>query len=102
VYTLHLGKDRTINKWPYEKSYWLRWNAVRILNELGMKVNMVEVYILDLKYAGSLRARIKAANKLGEMKDNRAISALEEIAHRGFADPIVSVAAQSVLDGLKR
>ena len=102
VYTLHLGKDRTINKWPYEKSYWLRWNSVRILNEIGMKVNMVEVYILDLKYAGSLRARIKAANKLGEMKDNRAISALEEVAHRGFSDPIVSVAAQSVLDGLKR
>jgi serine/threonine protein kinase len=102
VYTLQLGKDSNFKKWPYEKSYWLRWNSIRILNETGQKVNMVDVYILDLKHAGSMRVRIKAANKLGEMKDKRAISALEEVAQRGFADPIVSVAAQSALDGMKK
>jgi serine/threonine protein kinase len=102
VYTLHLGKDSNFKKWPYEKSYWLRWNSIRILNEAGQKVSMMDVYILDLKYAGSMRVRIKAANKLGEMKDKRAISALEEVAQRGFADPIVSVAAQSALDGMKK
>jgi hypothetical protein len=102
VYTLHLGKDPDLKKWPYEKSYWLRWNSVRILNEIGQKVNMVDVYILDLMHAGSMRVRIKAANKLSEMKDKRATSALEEVAQRGFADPIVSVAAQSALDGMKK
>lgn len=102
AFTLHLGKDPNLKKWPYEKSYWLRWNSIRILNEIGQKVNMVDVYILDLKHAGSMRVRIKAANKLGEMNDKRAISALEEVAQRGFADPIVSVAAQSALDGMKK
>jgi len=102
VYTLHLGKNHTIRKWPYDRQYWLRWNSIRIHNEVGLKVDMVEVYILDLKYASSMRVRIRAANKLAEMKDKRAISALKEVAQRGFSDPIVSVAAQSALDELQK
>lgn len=101
-YNLYLGNNDVIKKWPYEKSYWLRWNSIKILNEMGQKIDMVEAYILDLKHAGSMRVRIKAVNRLGEMKDKRAISALEDVAHRGFADPIVSVAAQSVLDKNKK
>ncbi len=101
-YNLHMGNNNVIKKWPYEKSYWLRWNSIEILNEMDQKIDMVEVYILDLKHAGSMRVRIKAVNRLSEIKDKRAISALEDVAHRGFADPIVSVAAQSALDENKK
>ncbi len=101
-YTLKLGKDHEIKKWPYEKAYWLRWNSIRILNEVDQKIDMVEVYILDLNYAGSMRERIKAANKLGKLKDKRAVPVLQDVARRGFADPIVSVAAQSALDEYKK
>jgi len=102
VYSLNLGKEHVIRQWAYEKPYWLRWNSIRILNETEFKVDMVEVYILDLKYAGSVRVRVRAANKLAEMKDKRAVTALDEVAKRGFADPIVSVAAQSALDQNKK
>jgi serine/threonine protein kinase len=102
VYTLHMGHNKCFRIWAYDKSYWLRWNSVNILQEVGLKVDMARVYILDLKYANSMRVRIRAANRLAEIKDKRAVSALEEVARRGFADPIVSVAAQSALDEIKK
>lgn len=102
VYSLHMGHEKCFRLWAYDKSYWLRWNSVNILQEVGLKVDMANVYILDLKYANSMRVRIRAANKLAEIKDKRAISALEEVARRGFADPIVSVAAQSALDEIRK
>jgi serine/threonine protein kinase len=102
VYSLHLGHEKYFRIWAYDKAYWLRWNSVTIMQEVGLKVDMAKVYILDLKYANSMRVRIRAANKLGEIKDKRAISALEEVARRGFADPIVSVAAQSALDEIRK
>jgi hypothetical protein len=102
VYSLHLGHEKYFRVWAYDKAYWLRWNSVTIIQEVGLKVDMANVYILDLKYANSMRVRIRAANKLAEIKDKRAISALEEVARRGFADPIVSVAAQSALDEIRK
>jgi tRNA A-37 threonylcarbamoyl transferase component Bud32 len=102
VYSLHLGHKKYFRVWAYDKAYWLRWNSVNILQEVGLKVDMANVYILDLKYANSMRVRIRAANKLAEIKDKRAISALEEVARRGFSDPIVSVAAQSALDEIRK
>lgn len=102
VYSLHMGREKSFRIWVEDKAYWLRWNSVNILQEVGQKVDMVNVYILDLKYANSMRVRIRAANKLAEIKDKRAITALEEVARRGFSDPIVSVAAQSALDEIRK
>jgi tRNA A-37 threonylcarbamoyl transferase component Bud32 len=98
VYTIKLGDSPEFKNWVYEKPYWLRWNSLKMLNETNQKIDMVEVYLLDLQHGGSLRTRIRAATKLGEMGDKRAIPFLQEIAQRGFADPIVSANAQAVLD----
>jgi len=64
----------------------------------NMTVDMVTVYILDLKYAGSARTRISAAKKLGELGDTRAVPALEEAEKNILRDPFVSNAASTVLD----
>jgi hypothetical protein len=61
-------------------------------------IDMVNVYILDLKYAGSTRTRISAAKKLGELGDERAVPALQEAKNRGFRDPMVALTASTVLD----
>jgi serine/threonine protein kinase len=87
-----------LNKWTRDKSYWLRWNAVKICTIIDRKVDMVEVYILDLMNGGSVRTRIRAAEKLGQLGDKKAIAPLREISNRGIRDPIVSTKATWVLE----
>jgi serine/threonine protein kinase len=87
-----------LNKWTKDKNYWLRWNAVKICTIIDRKVDMVEVYILDLMYGGSIRTRIRAAEKLGQLGDKKAIAPLKEISNRGIRDPIVSTKATWVLE----
>jgi serine/threonine protein kinase len=87
-----------IEEWGKHTHYWVRWNTVDIGKKLGRDVDMVEVYILDLLTGGSIRTRIRAAEKLGESGDKRAIAPLEEVSRRGFRDPIVSTKATRVLE----
>ncbi len=87
-----------LDDWTKDNRYWLRWNAVKICTRSNRKVDMVEVYILDLLHAGSIRTRIRAAEKLGEFGDKRAVAPLREISNRGIRDPIVSTKATRVLD----
>lgn len=87
-----------LDEWSKDKQYWLRWNAVEICNRINRKVNMVDVYILDLMNGGSVRTRIRAAEKLGQLGDKKAIAPLREISNRGIRDPIVSTKATWVLE----
>ncbi|MBN2036573.1 MAG: protein kinase [Chitinispirillaceae bacterium] len=86
-----------IKNGPYEKPYWMRWNCLRILQAAGRQVDLVRVFILDLKYAGSSRTRVKAIRDLGELGDPRAVPALKEAKKKGMRDPFVSSAAAKVL-----
>jgi serine/threonine protein kinase len=86
------------DEWAKHDHYWVRWNTVSVCNKIDKSVDMVEVYILDLLTAGSMRTRIKAAEFLGESGDKRAIAPLEEVSSRGFRDPIVSSKATRVLE----
>jgi hypothetical protein len=61
----HAAREPMIRKAAYSQGYWLRWNTVDILKADSFKVDMVQVYILDLKYSGSSRTKIRAAKKLG-------------------------------------
>jgi tRNA A-37 threonylcarbamoyl transferase component Bud32 len=81
----------------YEKPYWLRWNSLRILQAAGKSVDLVRVFILDLKYSRTMKTRIQAIRDLGELKDKRAIPALREAAGKGIRDPFVSSAAAKTL-----
>jgi serine/threonine protein kinase len=86
-----------INKAPYEKPYWLRWNAVRIRQAAGLQVDLVQVFVLDLKYARTIWTRLQAIRDLGDLNDRRAIPALIEAKKKGVRDPFVSSAAAKVL-----
>jgi hypothetical protein len=78
--------------------YWMRWNAAAVRRAASLPVDSVKLYILDLKHGGSLRTRLRAAAKLGETGDRRAVSALEEARAKGFRDPLVAAAAASALE----
>lgn len=86
-----------IKKAVYEKPYWLRWNSLRIMQAAGKHVDLVRVFILDLKYSKTMKTRIQAIHDLGELKDKRAIPALKEAAGKGIRDPFVSSAASQTL-----
>lgn len=87
-----------IDAWGKHAHYWVRWNAVELSEKIGRDLDMIEVYILDLLTGGSMRTRIRAAEKLGESGDKRAITPLEEVSRRGIRDPIVSTKATRVLE----
>lgn len=95
--TLEAADNPIVHEWLADNQYWLRWNAVYIMEAAGIPVDMVEVYILDLKFAGSASTRVEAAKKLGELGDARAIPALEEAEEKGLRDPFVSGTASLVL-----
>jgi tRNA A-37 threonylcarbamoyl transferase component Bud32 len=95
---LHLDKGKSVNTWTEDKDFWLRWNSVHVLEAAHRKVDMLPVWALDLKYASSARTRSSAAEKLGELKDRRAVPALKEAAQRGFQDPLVSATANAMLE----
>lgn len=88
----------TVIKWTGDIAYWLRWNSVHIAEELFLPVDSVKVYILDLQHAGSVRTRKRAATRLGELGDKRAVKPLQKTAALGFRDPIVSHTAKLVLE----
>ena len=95
--TLEAADNPTVRDWVVDHQYWLRWNAVYIMEAAGIPVDMVEVYILDLKHAGSASTRVEAAKKLGELGDERAIPALKEAEDKGLRDPFVSGTASLIL-----
>ncbi len=90
-------RKKTVTEWTRSQSYWLRWNSVKAASYLKLPVDSVEVYILDLQYAGSIRTRNRAATRLGELGDKRAVPYLKKIASLGLRDPIVSYTADLVL-----
>lgn len=87
-----------LDEWGKHGHYWVRWNTVELCEKIGRDLDMVEVYILDLLTGGSMRTRMRAAEKLGESGDKRAIAPLEEVSRRGIRDPIVSTKATRVLE----
>lgn len=60
--------------------YWRRWNAIRMLEARGHgeDVDRTLAYIADLQHAGSCSTRRRAAEKLGEIGDARALAPLAE------------------------
>jgi len=91
---LYLHDNAQVKAWLASEHYWIRWNAVYILQKGGRKVDLVPVYILDLDYSASAATKIRAAKKLGELGDRRAVPAL--IAVRDGRNP-ASSAARGVL-----
>jgi len=87
---LYLHDNSQVKAWAASEHYWVRWNAVYIQQKGGKKVDLVPVYILDLDYSASARTKIRAAEKLGEIGDRRAIPALK--AARDGRNPASSVA----------
>ncbi|MDR2692834.1 MAG: serine/threonine protein kinase [Chitinispirillales bacterium] len=73
---LYLHDNDRVKTWLTNEHYWIRWNAVYIREKGGKKVDLVPVYILDLDYSASARTKIRAAEKLGDLGDRRAIPAL--------------------------
>lgn len=96
--TLKAAKTSIVKDWVGDQQYWRRWNAVYIMETANVPVDMVPVYILDLKYAGSSRTRARAAKKLGEIGDKRAIPALQDAKSKGLRDLFVSLTASTVLE----
>jgi hypothetical protein len=97
AHTLELGHNHTFRKWAADTRYWLRWNTVKVLNAADVDVDMVPVYILDLQHAGSFQTRMTATEKLGELKDKRAVPVLKEVAENVFVDPFVALKARATL-----
>ncbi|MCL2689366.1 MAG: protein kinase [Chitinispirillia bacterium] len=73
---LFLNETPEIRVWVKSDHYWQRWNAARILKKAGHRVDLVELYILDLEHSASSNTKIRAAERLGEIGDRRAIPAL--------------------------
>ena len=73
---LFLNETPQIKSWVRSEHYWQRWNAARIQRKAGEKVDLVELYILDLEHSASTSTKIRAAEKLGEFGDKRAVPAL--------------------------
>ena len=96
--TLSAAKEPEVDKWIEHTHYWIRWNAVSIKKRADLAVDTVKVYILDLKHGGSMRTRVRAARKLGEAGDKRAIEPLKEAKEKGIRDPFVSGTAATVLE----
>ncbi len=73
-----------------DKRYWLRWNAIEVLKKIGEvdKIDLAGVYILDLEHAQRCSVRKKAAQRLAELKDKRALEPLEAARRRNFFENI--------------
>lgn len=95
--TLDVADKPIVREWVEDEQYWIRWNAVYIMEAASIPVDMVNVYILDLKHAGSASTRVNAAKKLGDLGDQRAVPALKEAEEKGLRDPFVSGTASLVL-----
>ncbi|MFC1849681.1 serine/threonine-protein kinase [candidate division CSSED10-310 bacterium] len=87
-----------VKMWVKSTNYWLRWNAVSIRQKGNLPVDVVEVYILDLTYGDTWQIRKNAVVRLGELRDNRAVPALQKAKKKGLRDPLVANTARSVLN----
>jgi serine/threonine-protein kinase len=87
---LYLHGNAQVKGWTADEHYWVRWNAVYILQKGGRNVDLVPIYILDLDHSASAKTKIRAAEKLGALGDRRAVPAL--IAARDGRNPASSVA----------
>mgnify|MGYP000374447925 CR=1 FL=1 len=96
--TLKASTHPQIKKWLSSDSYWLRWNAAKILETGGIKVDTVKLLLKDLQTSQSMTIRYRAVEKLGRLGDRRAIPALKEAESKGYRDPLVSAAAKEALD----
>lgn len=85
AHQLGLAQNPKLEAWTEDKHYWVRWNAVRILQNAGKEVDLVPVYILDLTYSGSRRTKVSAVENLGVIGDRRAVPALIEHSENGHA-----------------
>lgn len=94
-----LSKDDEplISSWLQSENYWLRWNSVKIMQAGNKPVDMLNIYLFDLKYGNSVATRVGAVYKLGELRDKRAVPGLLEAASKRKSDPNVASAAKSVL-----
>lgn len=97
AHTLGLGESEEVRRWTSHVHYWLRWNTVRIREAAGEDVDMVQMYILDMNHAGSVSTRVRAARKLGELGDKKAVPALKKARDKGIRAPFVAATASSVL-----
>lgn len=86
-----------IRSWLQSEDYWLRWNTVAIMQAGNKTVDMVDIYIFDLKYGPDVETKINAVNELAEMRDKRAVPALLEAAGEKDIHPKVAHLAKSVL-----
>lgn len=93
--TVHFIKERLderavkpLLRASVSRRYWLRWNSIKLLKRLGHagEVDMGQVYLLDLRFAGSCSTRKRAARKLGEMKYREALEALRQAKQRGLLE----------------
>jgi hypothetical protein len=89
--------DRSVGEAVKEMPYWPRWNALRIRQAAGKKVDFTVAYLLDLKYAEERRIRLQAIKELGDLGDSRAIPELKKAKRLKKKDPYVSAAAAKVL-----
>jgi len=87
---LLLHDNHQLKVWARDKHYWIRWNAVYIQQKGGEKIDLVPIYILDLDHSASARTKIRAAERLGDIGDKRAVPAL--IAARDGRGPAASTA----------
>jgi serine/threonine protein kinase len=95
---LHAGRHPVVRSWIQSPQYWLRWNAVDMLQMSGVAVDLTPVYILDLSMKERIQPRLLAVRKLGEIGSPRALAALREAASHGTNDPVVAQAAKKVLE----
>ncbi|NLG19164.1 MAG: protein kinase [Fibrobacter sp.] len=95
---LSIHEQKRAERLLFDEHYWKRWNMVRVFEAAGKKVDMVKIHILDLQTAGSFTTRIRAAEKLGELGDPRAVPALQNARDKGLRDPFVASAAKDILD----
>lgn len=72
-------------------------NFLRIHQAAGKKVDLVAIFILDLKYGENEQARLQAVYDLGELKEKRAIPALKAAVQKESDDPVVAYSASKVL-----
>jgi hypothetical protein len=99
---LHAARHPVVRSWVQSPFYWLRWNAVDMLQMSGVTVDLTPVYILDISGKERNQARLLAVRKLGEIGSPRALAALKEAAARETGDPVIAREAKKVLGEKRR
>ncbi|HOX44763.1 MAG TPA: adenylate/guanylate cyclase domain-containing protein [Myxococcota bacterium] len=75
--------------------YYQRWNAVRALERLGRlgEVDQAAVYLVDLERSEDCATRKRAARKLAELRDPRALEPLRRARERPFYENLCMAGA---------